>query len=195
MTAGIHTFKASLPVRAGDQIGMDMTDNGLTQPVPVFRSLAAGATTDLWSPALGEGETRAPDVDEYPQAELTINATIEPDADHDGYGDETQDPCPATATNGAPCPLPPKVEPVPNTSIAKGPKGKVGTTKASFRFRSTVAGSSFQCKLDKKPFKACRSPKTYKGLAEGTHTFRVRAIGPTGQADATPAKRTFKVEL
>lgn len=192
--AGTHTFKASLPVRAGDEIGMDMTNPGIIFSVPVTRSFAPGATTDIWTPALGEGETRVPSSDEASELELMVNATIEPDVDHDGYGDETQDTCPTAATNGGPCPPPPPAEPVPDTSIAKGPKGKIDTAKASFRFRSTVAGSSFQCRLDKKPFKACKSPKTYKGLAKGKHTFRVRAIGPTGLVDATPAKRTFKVK-
>ncbi len=33
-----------------------------------------------------------------------LNATIEPDADHDGYGDETQDGCPASAASHTTCP-------------------------------------------------------------------------------------------
>ena len=36
--------------------------------------------------------------------EVTIQYTIEPDADHDGYGDETQDLCPTDATTHGPCP-------------------------------------------------------------------------------------------
>jgi hypothetical protein len=33
-----------------------------------------------------------------------LSGTIEPDADHDGYGDETQDQCPTDATTQAACP-------------------------------------------------------------------------------------------
>src|SRR5262249_49078219 len=32
-----------------------------------------------------------------------VSAVIEPDADHDGFGDETQDQCPTQATTQGPC--------------------------------------------------------------------------------------------
>lgn len=34
-----------------------------------------------------------------------VSAVIEPDADNDGFGDETQDQCPQSATTQAPCPV------------------------------------------------------------------------------------------
>ena len=33
-----------------------------------------------------------------------ISAVLEPDADHDGFGDETQDQCPTNGTTQGPCP-------------------------------------------------------------------------------------------
>ena len=83
----------------------------------------------------------------------------------------------------------------PETILGKRPAGTIHARKITFRFNANVAGSAFQCKLDRKPFKACRSPKTYKGLVEGKHTFKVRAVGPSGLVDPTPGKRIFKVEL
>ena len=83
----------------------------------------------------------------------------------------------------------------PETILGKRPAGTIHARRVSFRFNANVAGPTFQCKLDRKPFKACASPKTYKGLAEGKHTFKVRAIGPTGLVDPTPGKRNFRVEL
>ena len=53
--------------------------------------------------------------------------------------------------------------------------------------------STFECKLDKKPFKACVSPKTVKHLDEHKHTFKVRAIDAAGNVDSSPAKDKFKV--
>jgi arylsulfatase A-like enzyme len=41
----------------------------------------------------------------------------------------------------------------------------------------------------------CASPKTTAELAEGAHSFFVRAIDPAGYVDATPAERTFTVQL
>lgn len=52
---------------------------------------------------------------------------------------------------------------------------------------------TYECKLDKKPFTACVSPKKYKKLKKGSHTISVRALDQHGHADSTPAKQAFKV--
>ncbi|TMK56186.1 MAG: CSLREA domain-containing protein [Actinobacteria bacterium] len=80
-----------------------------------------------------------------------------------------------------------------NTKILKGPPKKTKKRTAKFKFSSTEAGSTFQCKLDRKPFKPCASPKKYKRLKPGKHVFKVRAIDKGGNVDPTPAKRSFKV--
>jgi CSLREA domain-containing protein len=81
----------------------------------------------------------------------------------------------------------------PDTKITKGPPKKTHKTTAKFKFTSTEAGSTFQCKLDGKPFKPCASPKTYKKLKPGKHVFKVRAIDKAGNVDQSPAKRKFTV--
>ncbi len=82
---------------------------------------------------------------------------------------------------------------IPQTKIRKGPKRKSDSTTAKFKFTSDEAGSTFQCKLDKKRYRRCKSPKTYKGLKPGKHVFRVRAIDKAGNVDPTPAKKKFEV--
>jgi len=81
----------------------------------------------------------------------------------------------------------------PQTKIVKGPKAKTHARKAKFKFTSSEAGSTFKCKLDRKPVKSCKSPKTYKKLKPGKHLFKVWAIDKAGNKDPTPAKRKFKV--
>lgn len=81
----------------------------------------------------------------------------------------------------------------PQTKIVKGPKGKIHSRKVKFKFTSNEAGSTFKCKLDKKPVKSCKSPKTYKKLKPGKHVFKVWAIDKAGNKDPSPAKRKFKV--
>jgi CSLREA domain-containing protein len=81
----------------------------------------------------------------------------------------------------------------PDTKITKGPPKKTHKATVKFKFTATEAGSSFQCKLDRKPFKTCRSPKTYKKLKPGKHVFKVRAIDKAGNVDATPAKGSFRI--
>jgi len=81
----------------------------------------------------------------------------------------------------------------PDTKIVKGPPKKTHKTTVKLKFTATEAGSTFQCKLDAKPFKPCSSPKKYKKLKPGKHVFKVRAIDRAGNVDPTPAKRAFKV--
>lgn len=81
----------------------------------------------------------------------------------------------------------------PQTTIRKGPKKGAKAGKVKFKFTSSEPGSTFQCKLDKRPFKPCKSPKTYKGLKAGKHVFKVWAIDKAGNVDSTPAKRKFKL--
>lgn len=85
--------------------------------------------------------------------------------------------------------------PAPDTTGLKGPKSVRKGSKATFRFASSVKGSSFKCKVDKAPFKACRSPfhlATGK-LTPGRHAIAVVAVGANGGVDPTPATLKFSV--
>jgi len=79
----------------------------------------------------------------------------------------------------------------PDTTMSAGPKGVV-VPSVSFSFTASEGGASFECSLDAAAYSACASPKSYQGLEEGTHTFRVRATNAAG-ADETPAERSFQV--
>jgi hypothetical protein len=81
----------------------------------------------------------------------------------------------------------------PDTEIVKHPPNRTEKEKAKFTFRSDEAGSTFRCKLDKKPFKPCASPRKYKKLDEAKHKFKVKAVDPSGNVDPTPDKDTWKV--
>ncbi|HYU59194.1 MAG TPA: hypothetical protein VEK39_00400 [Solirubrobacterales bacterium] len=82
--------------------------------------------------------------------------------------------------------------PTPDTQITKGPKKKTKKKKATFEFSSTVAGSTFECKLDDGPFEPCTSPHDVKAK-KGKHSFEVRATAG-GQTDPTPATDSWKVK-
>jgi hypothetical protein len=66
--------------------------------------------------------------------------------------------------------------------------------KATFRFGAGEAGAKFFCKLDKKKYKPCTSPKTYKKLKRGKHVFRVKARDRAGNLDRTPIVKRFKIK-
>ena len=72
-----------------------------------------------------------------------------------------------------------------------------GRRQATFRFSGSDHDDledqmTFQCKLDKRPWGTCRSPRTYRRLSIGRHTFRVRSKND-GEVDPTPAKRIFRI--
>jgi hypothetical protein len=81
----------------------------------------------------------------------------------------------------------------PDTTITSGPTGTVVSSGASFAFLATETSATFECSLDGGAFASCTSPKSYSGLAAGTHTFQVRASDALGNKDATPATRTWSV--
>ncbi len=81
----------------------------------------------------------------------------------------------------------------PDTSIDSGPPAATNATDATFEF-SASEPASFECALDGGAFEACSSPKTYTGLADGDHTFTVRATDTAGNTDPAPAERTWTVD-
>jgi hypothetical protein len=48
--------------------------------------------------------------------------------------------------------------------------------------------------LDGAAFAACSSPKSYSDLADGSHTFQVRATDAAANTDPTPASSSWTIE-
>jgi hypothetical protein len=81
----------------------------------------------------------------------------------------------------------------PQTTLRKKPPKRTADRTPTFRFRADEARAKFQCKLDRRRFRLCRSPLTANRLSFGQHTFRVRAIDREGNVDPTPATYRFRV--
>jgi hypothetical protein len=81
----------------------------------------------------------------------------------------------------------------PSTRITASPSRRTSARRARFRFMSTETASTFQCRLDRGRWRTCRSPKAYRGLRRGVHIFRVRARDAAGNADPTPAVRSWRI--
>jgi CSLREA domain-containing protein len=97
----------------------------------------------------------------------------------------------AVVTTAPDPPAPPPDTDAPQTSIMIAPPRRVARTWAKFRFGSDEPGSTFLCKLDRRPFKPCRSPRIYRHLRPGRHAFRVKAIDAAGNSDPSAALRRF----
>ena len=81
----------------------------------------------------------------------------------------------------------------PQTSIDAGPVGLTRNATPTYEF-SSEQGASFQCRVDAGSFAACTSPHTTATLADGAHTFEVRATDAAGNTDDTPASRSITVD-
>lgn len=102
------------------------------------------------------------------------------------------DPTPAVATFTVQTDTTP-----PETTIASGPSGTIGTDSAIFGFDSSEVGGSFECRLDsgaESDWTACTSPQAYFSLTDGPHEFEVRATDAAGNTDPTPALATFTTD-
>ncbi len=129
IVGGANSFETRIPVQVGDRIGVYGSTEGAIYCEEASASIIGGQTGDF---PVGSPATFL----EYAEGQVAVSATIEPDADGDGYGDETQDKCPQSATTQAPCPTV-----VLNASAsAKGNFATVVVT-SSVQAAVTVAGN------------------------------------------------------
>ncbi|HET8535954.1 MAG TPA: PASTA domain-containing protein [Solirubrobacteraceae bacterium] len=88
--AGTNTVTMNAAVKAGDQLGFYSSDGADCAISTSGGGSVAVKGTAGGDPAVGANITP----DGAGAAQLALSATFEPDADHDGFGDETQDSCP-----------------------------------------------------------------------------------------------------
>ena len=85
----------------------------------------------------------------------------------------------------------------PQTTITAGPTngGWLLATSTTMRYASSEVGSVYACKLDA-AVRACGSSSLgLSRLTAGSHVFTVAATDAAGNADASPASRTFSVPV
>ncbi len=147
ITAGLNSFETRIPVQTGDRLAL----SGAGEKSIVFCEGAEGGPKSLlavFENTGGVGSTGVikPENEIEQVVRVPISAIIEPDADGDGYGDETQDQCPTDASTQGPCPAP-KVAPAQTPPItlstsAAARKGLVTVTLTSSAQATVTVGGS-----------------------------------------------------
>ncbi len=81
----------------------------------------------------------------------------------------------------------------PRTRIRRHPPRRTRSRWATFAF-SASGGDAFRCRLDRRRYRRCRSPRVYRHLRPGRHRFRVFAIAADGLRERTPARFAWRVK-
>ena len=95
-----YDFKERIPVDQGDLLGLTAVSDaevGITVPGTPQNQLAQFGGGDI-----PPGQTGTATI-AWPDLRPSVAATVEPDADGDGFGDDTQDRCPVDRTTQALC--------------------------------------------------------------------------------------------
>ena len=98
---GLNTFDTRISVQAGDRLG-------LFGPEPIGNVFCISPGEPNGNGYFdGEGTigSTVPTIQFTGEIRIPVTAVLEPDADNDGFGDETQDACPQSAAVQVACPL------------------------------------------------------------------------------------------
>jgi len=198
--SALNTFPVRIPAQAGDVIGLYKVTTG-----DILVGPAAGYTSRNLPGDVPPGTTASagPGV-----AQLDVSATLEPDADGDGFGDETQDGCPTIASTQGPCndftlgkPKSKKngtatiVATVPNPGVlVAGDKNDpqlaaAAAAKPLLKRTTEETADAGSVKLKLKPTKRAKKKLKKKGKVKPTAEV---VYTPTG---GDPASQTAKVKL
>jgi uncharacterized repeat protein (TIGR01451 family) len=98
-SSAVVTFPTRIPVRTGDLLGISKPTGGCAQAM-------TGANGDTYVFRAGDAPDGETDTYSSPNTQFRVDASakLEPDADGDGFGDETQDGCPGDPGKVAGCP-------------------------------------------------------------------------------------------
>jgi hypothetical protein len=138
LAPGVHEFPAQLPIFGPMVLGLDVLVRGRGNEgsAPIGFAESGVGSALKWSPALPDTLSLPPATSQE-NLELLFNATVEPDRDHDGYGDKTQDRCPEDSRRQTHCDRRP-----PHTKLTYPPRQAfLAARKVVVRLRSSETGS------------------------------------------------------
>ena len=146
----VLSFPARIPVLAGDLLALGVGPTSATQSRP--HCLFSGFAGGQWLLRLGGDDPvnaaalltwgALPAV---PQTRVSVSATLEPDLDRDGFGDETQDRCNGRAGTESGCPpaaTPPATSQPPAATPAPPVIRLTSLTLTPRSFRALASGPS-----------------------------------------------------
>ncbi|HLM09665.1 MAG TPA: hypothetical protein VK307_08135 [Thermoleophilaceae bacterium] len=208
MDTPIREFGARVPVKKGNHLALDGTNVWATV------NNSGDKYTYVYSPPLTAGQGPRGSIDTA--GELLVQAVMEPDADGDGFGDETQDGCPGNASATGACPVRDRTKPLMSRLRLRDSLFVRGTrvsyklsedARVSFRVQKCARPVGKRCALWRtlkrgivKNGKAGRNSLRLRArlagreLADGRYKLVPRAVDPAGnplgqEGQALPGRR------
>ena len=185
-TTGANTFASHIPVSAGDAVALWAVST-MTTPC----AFTTGQAGDQLGSFILSSEPQPGDSYPFggfnPGQRLNVSATVEPDADGDGYGDVTQDTCPTRAGSQGDC------QP-PETGFGKVKK-RIAISGRRARVKLPLTSTEpaiFTCSVDGRRPQTCTSPYRLR-LAPGRHVVYVTSTDAAGNTDVTAATLRLRV--
>jgi len=195
---GTSTYLTRLPVQQGDLLGI------AGNPFTIFCNTGDEADTFVYTVGGTPVGSSFKPIASAKGLQVPITARVEPDADGDGYGDETQDQCPQSAAYQSPCPVVtvsslslahPKAvtvyvssslsAPVAVSGTVKIGKGKTTTLKAPVQTVAPGALGRFNLAFTQPVLRTLRSLTTKKLL---TVTISASATNVAGSVSTATSK-------
>ncbi len=94
--SAVHAFAERVPARAGDVLAARFHSSYYIQTTPFFFKTAASSDLAAMAGPTAAGGSFTTSGSPQPERRLNLEAVLEPDEDHDGYGDVSQDLCPGS---------------------------------------------------------------------------------------------------
>jgi hypothetical protein len=176
--SGLNTFPIRIPVARGDIVGIH-SDSGSCG------NNTSHTGSDTWDER-ENGVTPVGSTGAFTPRDaliLDISAQLEPDADRDGYGDETQDKCPSDPATQATCPVGSPSNPGSGNTLGGG--NVFGFTGLAIPGQTVTASKGGKVQLD------VGCPAAAVGNCAGTDTLKT--TGPVALKAKVAAKKKKKV--
>jgi hypothetical protein len=98
----VDRFYDRLPAHAGDVLAARFHDSGFIESTPFFfKATATGDEVEVSTPTAAGGSLSGSSL--VAERRVNLEAVLEPDEDHDGYGDASQDLCPGSPIATSAC--------------------------------------------------------------------------------------------
>jgi hypothetical protein len=99
----VDRFYDRVPAHAGDVLAARFHDSGFIESTLFFFKATAAADEVQISSPIGAGSSLSQPASSVAERRVNLEAVLEPDEDHDGYGDASQDLCPGSPIATSAC--------------------------------------------------------------------------------------------